>query len=480
MSFRSGRPIQRYVLVLCVLLFFVFYSGHHLNLNAKQKDLNQPDIQLDYVKPNGEEVKQDTFLEIDRDLIRQRERQAMRRQIDRKYCGRDQCRFMLPIAITEQESKAQEHFRQLAFLSGKLDRTIVLPNVHSSHLGACRHFPFSFYYGDQWLENNKRFFNYITRDDFREWIAERTEALGNMPTSQEVVVDINPNFHFLDKADNCFKHLLDYTDRPRHRFTLEDPEMFSKRIGNYTDILLNVLGDEARGRDYQGAGNEHLDVISLFYDRRFGYIEEPQVHVPLTYNQRWINLADQIAERLQPFVAIHWRMERLEPVSNMVPCAESLVTKVQAIESEHNEPLKLFLLTDYPHLLRSSVATPESMSFKLSELTQDHHDAIEYVYERLDVTVTTLQKENQPIPYHELPAEHWNIITVPPYAKPPDMSVLGIVDKLVAMRAQYFLAGKPAVCAKSSSFTKRIATQRQQAYESGDPNIILPMDTFSL
>lgn len=102
MSFRSGRPIQRYVLVLCVLLFFVFYSGHHLNLNAKQKDLNQPDIQLDYVKPNGEEVKQDTFLEIDRDLIRQRERQAMRRQIDRKYCGRDQCRFMLPIAITEQ------------------------------------------------------------------------------------------------------------------------------------------------------------------------------------------------------------------------------------------------------------------------------------------------------------------------------------------------------------------------------------------
>lgn len=213
---------------------------------------------------------------------------------------------------------------------------------------------------------------------------------------------------------------------------------------------------------------------------RFGYIEEPQVHVPLTYNQRWINLADQIAERLQPFVAIHWRMERLEPVSNMVPCAESLVTKVQAIESEHNEPLKLFLLTDYPHLLRSSVATPESMSFKLSELTQDHHDAIEYVYERLDVTVTTLQKENQPIPYHELPAEHWNIITVPPYAKPPDMSVLGIVDKLVAMRAQYFLAGKPAVCAKSSSFTKRIATQRQQAYESGDPNIILPMDTFSL
>lgn len=102
MSFRSGRPIQRYVLVLCVLLFFVLYSGHHLNLNAKQQDLDQSAVQLDYVKPNGEQVKQDTLLEIDRDLIRQREREAMRRQIDRKYCGRDRCRFMLPIAITEQ------------------------------------------------------------------------------------------------------------------------------------------------------------------------------------------------------------------------------------------------------------------------------------------------------------------------------------------------------------------------------------------
>ena len=180
-------------------------------------------------------------------------------------------------------------------------------------------------------------------------------------------------------------------------------------------------------------------------------------------------------------MAIHWRMERLDPVDNMVPCAESLVNKVQSIEAQHDQqPLKLFLLTDYPHLLRSSIAQPESMSFKLNELKQQHHDAIEYVYERLDVTVTTLQKENQPIPYNELPEKNWNIIPVPPYAKPPDSSVLGIIDKLVAMRAQYFLAGKPTVCGKQSSFTKRIMEERTQAYEAGDSNIILPMDIFSL
>lgn len=370
------------------------------------------------------------------------------------------------------ESKAQEHFRQLAFLAGKLGLTIVLPNVHSSHLGACRRFPFNFYYDRSWLEANKEFFDYITMEDFRDWISERQHEYG-VPTSQEVYIDINENYHFLDKAKNCFKDQLDYSNWPTKRFTLEDPETFSKRVGNYTEILMKAL-------QYDDQPGTPPDVISLFYDRRFGYIENPEVSVPLSYNQRWVKIADQIAKDLQPFVAIHWRMERLEPVSNMLPCAESLVRKVQEIAAGQKEELKLFLLTDYPHLLNTSKATPESMSFKLEELTQYHHDAIRYVYERLDVYLTTLQRENSPIPYDELPASHWNIIPVPPFARPPDMSVLGIVDKLVAMRAQYFLAGEPAVCGKQSSFTTRIKDERQRAIAAGDENIRMDMDTFSL
>ncbi|ORY91388.1 hypothetical protein BCR43DRAFT_446508 [Syncephalastrum racemosum] len=404
--------------------------------------------------------RQDGFVEIDRELLEQREREARRRQIDQKFCGRDQCSFVLPVAITEQESKAQEHFRQLAFLSGKLDRTIVLPNVHSSHLGACRRFPFDFYYDHRWLHQNKRFFSYITMQDFRDWVAERRQA-GTTPTSEDTYVEINANFHFLDKADNCFHHLLDFA-LERRRLVLEDPEQFSRRESNYTQTLMNFLTSET-------------DVISLFYDRRFGYIENPEVDEALPYHDRWHALADQIATQMSPFVAIHWRMERLDPVTNMVPCAEALVRKVDDLPEQD---LKVFLLTDYPHLLNTSKAHPESMSFKLNELTSDHHDAIAYVYQHLDVTVTTLQKDQ--IPYDELPKEHWNIIPVQPYARPPDMSVLGIVDKLVAMRAQYFLAGKPGVCGKQSSFTKRIMEERHQAHEAGDETVKVAMDIFSI
>ncbi|CDH56897.1 hypothetical protein RO3G_11163 [Lichtheimia corymbifera JMRC:FSU:9682] len=470
------RSLRRYIVLLfivAILLYYILFSRHSPSPSssaADQLSSERPNLASEYIKPEQHGTGQlETVLQVDRALLQQREREARRRQIDLKYCGRDRCQFVLPVAITEQESKAQEHFRHLAFLSGALDRTIVLPNVHSSHLGACRHFPFSFYYDNAWLDNNRRFFRYMTMEDFRDWISERRE-IDTIPTSRELTIDINPNFKFLDNANNCFKDLLDYSSYPPTHFTLEDPEMFSKRVGNYTEMLLEAFQQN----------QEDVDVISLFYDRRFGYIEHPEVEIPLPYNNRWEQLADQIAEQLQPFVAIHWRMERLEALDNLVPCAESLVRKIHEIESIHQQPLKVFLLTDYPHLLRTSKATPESMSFKLNELQQQHHDAIQYLYEHVDVTVTTLQRKNQPVPYDELPAKNWNVITVPPYAKPADPSVLGIVDKLVAMRAQYFLAGEPGVCAKSSSFTKRIMLEREAAFNAGNPQIVVPVDTFSL
>ena len=92
-------------------------------------------------------------------------------------------------------------------------------------------------------------------DDFRDWISERRE-INAIPTSRELTIDINPNFKFLDNANNCFKDLLDYSSHSPTHFTLEDPEMFSKRVGNYTELLMEAF-------------QQDVDVISLFYDRRY-------------------------------------------------------------------------------------------------------------------------------------------------------------------------------------------------------------------
>lgn len=71
---------------------------------------------------------------------------------------------MLPIFIMEQESKAQMHFRQLAFLSGMLNRTVVLPNVAGSRLGACLEHDFDFYYSSQWAVDHADYFSTISME----------------------------------------------------------------------------------------------------------------------------------------------------------------------------------------------------------------------------------------------------------------------------------------------------------------------------
>ncbi|KAI9010363.1 hypothetical protein CLU79DRAFT_773419 [Phycomyces nitens] len=472
--FRTSKPTSRYVFFLLAIIVLACLSWLHLQ-NLGDQSSNS----LEYTKPTKEDSVQDV-------VSVNRSRQAFDRDeemrlINQKYCGHDTCRFILPIVITEQESKAQEHFRQIAYLSGYVDRTIVLPNVHNSHMGACRQRPFSFYYSYSWLNKNKHAFEYISLRHFNMWLKERNE-LDRSPVGQEVYLESNGNPNYLE-LPNCFKnHMI--IDRPESHFYLEDHEHFEKRPGNYTELLTGALSDEARNQDYInhfGATEEPpiVDVIQLYYDRRFPFIQDPSANEPLSYSDTWTSLADQIAKQLEPFVAVHWRMERLMPLDNMVVCAASLVNKVKDVVGSSEVP-NVFLLTDYPHLLTTSKAQPESMSFKLYQLKPQHHLAIKYVYERLNVTLTTIDQGPDSIPYDELPSQNWNILPISPYADPVDISILGIIDKLIAMRAQWFLAGEPGVCGKSSSFTRRIVIERQMLYDAGDKKIILPVDTFTL
>lgn len=207
-----------------------------------------------------------------------------------------------------------------------------------------------------------------------------------------------------------------------------------------------------------------------------------RVDEPISYSKRWVNIADKISEQLKPYIAIHWRMERLEPVSNLLPCAVNLVKEIHKLDhkgSETKHP-NVFLLTDYPHLLNSTGAVPESKSFSSSQLKPQHHEAIKYLYEHLNVSLTTIADKK--IHYDQLPKDNWHLIPIDTKGNtdPTDRSIIGIIDKLVAMKAQWFFAGRPGVCAKSSSFTGRISTSRVQAFRHGDGNIVVPLKTFNL
>lgn len=222
---------------------------------------------------------------------------------------------------------------------------------------------------------------------------------------------------------------------------------------------------------------EVLHVNILKVSSRYNFIRNEGANVPIPYSQNLVNIADKISSQLKPYMAIHWRMERLEPLSNLVPCAEDLIERIHKLDNknqEHQHP-NVFLLTDYPHLLNATGARPESSSFYSNQLRPEHHQAIRHLYEHLNVTLTSAT--DRPIPYKELPSTNWNIIPIDTHA---DQSILGIIDKLVAMKAQWFFAGKPGVCAKSSSFTGRISVSRLKAFREGDKDIIVPLETFNM
>lgn len=191
---------------------------------------------------------------------------------------------------------------------------------------------------------------------------------------------------------------------------------------------------------------------------------------------------------MKPYIAIHWRMERLEPVSNLLPCAQGLIDEIHKFDldfedksdSKKKHP-NVFLLTDYPHLLNTTGAKPESLSFTRNQLKNEHHEAIKYLYGHLNISLTNIV-DNKKIHYDQLPKENWHLLPIDTKGNtdPIDRSVLGIVDKLVAIKAQWFLAGRPGVCAKSSSFTGRISLDRKHAFNKGDDNIIVPIKTFNL
>lgn len=219
-------------------------------------------------------------------------------------------------------------------------------------------------------------------------------------------------------------------------------------------------------------------------------MDDPKAHQPISYNKRWEDIAERISSELKPYIAVHWRMERLEPVSNLLPCAQGLIDEIHKLDPESQQQqqqqqqvserkhLNVFLLTDYPHLLNTTGARPESASFYPSQLRKEHHDAIHYLYTHSNVSLTTLNDEQ--IHYEQLPKDNWHLLPIDTEGntKPTDRSVLGIIDKLVAIKAQWFLAGRPGVCAKSSSFTGRISQSRAKAFRAGNEDIIVPLKTF--
>ncbi|KAJ7846142.1 hypothetical protein B0H13DRAFT_2208897, partial [Mycena leptocephala] len=112
-------------------------------------------------------------------------------------CGSKPCRFLLPLRIGEQESKARIHFMEILQLAQRLDRILVLPNVGKSRIGACFKWDFEMYYDLERLTDDLALpagQATVKLDLFRRWVdAEAPSAqLGFLSTKQESQLEVDP------------------------------------------------------------------------------------------------------------------------------------------------------------------------------------------------------------------------------------------------------------------------------------------------
>jgi len=438
-------------------------------------------------------------------------------KFDFSVCGTDACRFILPLRIAEQESKARLHFLQILELAGSLNRTVVLPNVGKSRMGMCFRWNFGKYYDAEALQarpDHKRS-SVIDTENFRRWTATRPIKAN----AQIVSINSRPRSGILSSETLFFENGViikveqdqDPSD-PQHARCLNSklPRLGldaysplsiypSKGLKNKpfgTKIVDALLRKDVRSASFRGANAPEVDslddeplspqdqeedrdrdyvehssdpdVLILDYDLRhpaFSTSQFSPTPLPaLHYAPNLTALAANLIASLEPadYLAIHWRMETVPP-HNLVGCAESLVHTLAALLQRqgtednamgtHNTKTVWFA-SDYPY----PISRPFPLNVKRYQTQKDggsksgtfrgiglqHEEAIEKLRGAFDEggalegrRLTGLTEELVKV---RAAATEGGKVGIEGELN-DDSGILGILDKLVAIRAGLFVSG---------------------------------------
>ena len=376
--------------------------------------------------------------------------------------------FLLPLRIGEQESKARMHFTQILELAGHLNRTLVLPNVGNSRLGACLEWDFATYYDvDALLDGD---LDVLSMADFEWWVS----GAPNRPTAQilSVTLDAHPlgeqnlvtitdgsliyaTGPFLDpghpRLSSCLPRKPEFqrlnVDHFPPGFIYPHPSIRGKLnripIG---PLLVDLLArEELYAEAFEPFDTPEVilgayptpDVLVLNWDLRHpafhNTLSTPQ---QLTYSPDLVRLADNLAPPA-PCIAVHWRMETVPP--DVLPsCAASLIdTLMHLVQRQHRGRHNLWtvwLATDYVNSVGEGLIAKSGTFKHIGEAHEEAVGVLRKAFEsggRLEgwkiVGLSEALSKMHPNLRGELPIE--------------DTGVWGVLDKMVSMRATLFVSG---------------------------------------
>ena len=364
------------------------------------------------------------------------------------------CRFLFPVRVAEQESKARIHFFQLAKLASRLNRTLVLPKVGKSKIGACFKWSFETYYDLDSL--NTTLIDppaVVDQEDFQVWLEDVERH--TLPTTR--FFSVGPSRSTLPEESFSAKDtgIRVYEAEPYDGWRNDLPGCLSKSRWLY-DVYPTFMTVAQSTRGSQSNGPLSESMITALSDESLHPTTAPQILVldwnlrypvfpssspqQLRYSHNLVSLARQLAPSTD-YLAVHWRMETIDP-SVLVDCAHALVDLlVRLLHDEliaHNVTTVWFA-SDYPYpIARRTKTQPrpalEAKSGTFKEFEIRHEEAVQ-------VLRMAFEEGGE--------LDGWKVTDIPEAmeshvvdkALVNDAGVLGIVDKLIGIQANLFVSG---------------------------------------
>ncbi|CAG8593592.1 35773_t:CDS:1 [Gigaspora margarita] len=332
---------------------------------------------------------------------------------------------------------------------------MVLTNVGQSHVSSLKNFSFDFYYDVDKLSKKFPKVKFISQDEFQKW----TEEQYNKPDVIHVYLENskrNPNFTVKDNTA-YFDRLLSEYRMDRFDLRLNNSAIFkrihignmghSSRHGNKNDKLKKRLTTELKS---------NAEVMLIKHDVIRGPIFERLS--PMPYALHITKAASKLAEKLKPYIAIHWRMEQGQ-VGLMPQCSKSLVTFLKNL-TLNTGITNIYFATDYPLVNNKDKNNKvRSQSSSFNYIGNKHHTAMKILNSSFNL--------NTWVSTHAL--DYLQLYPMGGEKIQEELSgggIQGIFDKLMLINSDYFIAGPKKCCRYSSTFTYNIMEARQKLFKN--------------
>lgn len=361
------------------------------------------------------------------------------------------CRFLFPVRVAEQESKARIHLFQLAQLASRLNRTLVLPKVGKSKIGACFKWDFQTYYDLESLKSTLNDAPVVDQEDFQAWLEalERptlqlfsvgpplVATKGERSVNGIHIYNAPPYDGWKDDIPGCL-YKSRWLDDIHPTFMTVSQSALSGGLNVLSDSMAEVLSDESLS-NRSGYPAPTTQTLLLDWNLRYPLFS-PSFNQQLQYSRTLIALARQLAPPTV-YLVVHWRMETIDP-SVLADCGHALVDLLVRLlhdESISNDITTVWFASDYPYPIAPRTKTQprlalEAKSGTFKEFEVRHEEAVQVLRKAFEeggeLERWKLTDISEAIESHAVDEELLN-----------DPGILGILDKLIGIQAKLFVGG---------------------------------------